>query len=50
MEALVKKAKGGDVAAARLLLPYLAGPPPELDAELEARLAALEERLKLRVV
>jgi len=44
--ALLNKAKGGDVAAARLILPYLVGPPPDLDPELEARLEALEGMIR----
>ena len=43
--ALVGKAKAGDVAACKLLLPYMVGPPPELDPEVEARLEHLEELL-----
>ena len=43
--ALLEKAKGGDVAAARLIMPYLVGPPPDLDAEVEARLEQLEALL-----
>jgi len=45
VRALVDKAKSGDVAAARLLLPYIVGPPPDLDAELEGRLEQLEALL-----
>ena len=45
IKALVVKAKDGDVQAARLVLSYAVGPPPELDAELEARLEALEASL-----
>jgi len=44
--ALLEKAKAGEVAAARLIMPYLVGPPPDLDAEVEARLEAIEGMLK----
>lgn len=44
--ALLNKARSGDVAAVKVLLPYLLGPPATaLDAELEGRLERLEATL-----
>ena len=44
--ALLRKARSGDVAAVKVLLPYLLGPPATAqDAELEARLERLEATL-----